>query len=282
MRLGAKLREVREAQRKSLKEIAERANMSVAQLSKLELGERGLAVEVFFEIARALGHQPGDLLPNSAGLYPEFRPLLTRLGAVPEASRPVVLRAIAAILDMREEVIASAPTNVVQFPSPERTEPRWTEEFPIEPNEYVEGDFDYPLELHALEVEEFEVAAGDTGVNPEVDMAAYTLHAKDVRDSTHRVIKVKGDSMSPDYEEGWKLLVDTRKRSPRPGDPVAVYLNNQGSVLGYWSPTGDHVELEKANTAYRPVSLGDPSTWHLIGTVQKVVDAPAKKRRKLR
>ena len=58
-----------------------------------------------------------------------------------------------------------------------RTLPKWTEEFPVEPERFIENDFDFPLELHALEVEDFEVAAGESGVNPEVDMAAYTINS---------------------------------------------------------------------------------------------------------
>jgi hypothetical protein len=54
---------------------------------------------------------------------------------------------------------------------------------------------------------------------------------------------------------------------------------DEGSVRGYWSPSGEHVELEKANENYKPVRLGDPSTWHLIGTVQKVIDAPKRRGR---
>lgn len=124
MRLGAKLRELREYQRKSLKEVAERANLSIPQLSKLELGDRGLDVDVFIDIAKALGHQPGDLLPNSAGLYPQFRPLLTRLSGIPDGQRGMVLKAIEALLDMREDTVAAcepqqAVQNVLQFPAPE-------------------------------------------------------------------------------------------------------------------------------------------------------------------
>lgn len=245
------------------------------------------SLEALQRLADHINEPVGDLLPNSgrAVFSDELRDILAAISGVAGDDREQIISALAVnarVLANAYRRVPAPAQNVVDFPSPARTEPRWTEEFPVDPNDFVEGDFDYPLELHALEVEEFEVAAGATGVNPEVDMAAYTLHARDVRDATHRVIKVKGDSMSPDYEEGWKLLVDTKKRAPRAGDPVAVYLKDEGSVLGYWSPAGDHVELEKANAAYRPIRLGDPGTWHLIGTVQKVVDAPAKRKRRAR
>lgn len=281
MQVGAKLRKQRESREWSLEYVAARANMSAGQLSRLELGTRNLDLSDYVKLCEILGVLPGDLLPNSGSAPVHLQavePIAEMLMHLTEEQRE------AFVYSFRVQLSTVAPflekSNVVAFPQPERTVPRMTEEFPVEPADFIEGDFDYPLELHALEVEEFEIAAGGTGVNPEVDMAAYTLHAKDVRDASHRVVKVKGDSMEPDYGEGWKLLVDTRKREPQRGDPVAVYLNDQGSVLGYWNPTRDHVELEKANRSYKPVRLGDPGTWHLIGTVQKVVDAPAKRKKR--
>lgn len=259
-------------------QLAEMAGLTQVTVSRIETTTRGMDVDEYVRIASALGWNAGDLLPNSGGLMSsEIKPLVEQLRRLEPSVRVRTLRIVEQIVGVQDDLLSrplAAPATI------ERTEPRSTEEFPIEPADFVEGDFDYPRELHALELDEYDIAAGGTGVNPEVDMAGYTLHARDVKDATHRVVKVKGDSMTPDYEEGWKLLVDTKKKSPQAGDPVAVYLKDEGSVLGYWSKNGDRIELEKANAAYKPVRLGDPTTWHLIGTVQKIVDAPAKKRRK--
>jgi transcriptional regulator with XRE-family HTH domain len=165
---------------------------------------------------------------------------------------------------------------------PVHTLPKSTEEFPVEPDDFIETDFDYPRELHITRWrEDFEVAAGEAG-GTETDMTAHTIHSEDVRDTTHRVIKVRGRSMSPDYEEGWMLLVDLRKLQPQPGDPVAVYVEGRGSILGYWEPTPDGgALLEKANPESKPVRLaGDRKAWRLLGTVQKIVDQPAKRRKR--
>ena len=106
MRLGQQLRDLRESQRKSLKEIAEKANLSVTKLSKLELGDRGLDVDDFIVIAQSLGYRPGDLLDNSAGLYAEFRPLLDRLRTVPTERRRAVADTLIAILQLRDDAVA--------------------------------------------------------------------------------------------------------------------------------------------------------------------------------
>jgi SOS-response transcriptional repressor LexA len=258
----------------------------------LEKDDEGVTYRVMLKVAATYGVGLGEVFSDDSApnrVPAEYRPLAEQLAPLQSAQRIAVVRNIASNLSMMRMVYAaeeresSAPIPDNVSVMPERTVPRWTEEFPIDPESFVEKDFDYPLELHALEVEDMEFAAGETGIVSEVvDMAAYTLNAKDVRDATHRVIKVKGDSMAPEFEDGWKLLVDVRKQSPQPGEVVAVYLldaTNEGGIIGYWEPTRDGVQIEKANPSYRPVKLGDPTTWKLVGTVQKVVDAPVKRRK---
>lgn len=107
MRLGEILRAVRLREGKGLKEVAGKANLSIPQLSKLELGDRGLDVEDYVRICRALDCQPGDLLPNSAGLYSEFTPLLERLRTVPQQSRATVSDVLISILRLRATLCRS-------------------------------------------------------------------------------------------------------------------------------------------------------------------------------
>jgi transcriptional regulator with XRE-family HTH domain len=193
---------------------------------------------------------------------------------------------------------AALPANVTPFP--ERTLPRWTEEFPVHPEDFKSSDTDYPLELHAVPVENIdEIAAGVTGAiaasgDPDMATSGWLLHDRAVRDTTHRVVVVKGDSMTPDYQPGWKLLIDLKKRLPSDGDPVYVYIiydaEAEGAVLGFWEPKSRKggPRLIKANETkgsdgellYPPIDLSKFARWDVIGTVQKVVDAPAPKRRK--
>lgn len=265
--------------------LAERAGIKQSTVSRIESTTRGIDVDEFVAIATVLGLNAGDMLPNSAGLISrDIKPLIETLKQLEPAVRDRTLRIVEEIAGVQRDLQQSPlrTAEVLTFPQPERTRPRRTEEFPIDPESFVERDFDYPLELHALEVEEGEYAAGRTGIASDTEFEmAYTLHSREVRDATHRVIKVRGDSMSPKIEDGDKVLVDVKKSNPRPGDVVAVYLLdpvNEGGIIGYWEPTQDGVQIEKANPAYKPVKLGDPSTWKLIGVVQKRVDSPVKPR----
>jgi hypothetical protein len=72
-----------------------------------------------------------------------------------------------------------------------------------------------------------------------------------------------------------------KKRKPSDGDPVYVYVQDEdaeGGRLGYWQSRGP--SLMKANDAYSPLDLSKFNRWFVAGTVQKIVDAPAPKRRR--
>lgn len=286
MDLHLSLKRERETARKTASAVAGYLGISEDMVRRYESGRSDITLRQAERYCEFLGRQLGDVLPGSQMRSSEMQPFVMALqdfepeersALVEKATRDLVF--LASMMGGRSARHTDRSAKILDFP--DRTEPRWTEDFPVQPDQFIEKDFDFPRELHALEVEEYEVAAGATGVASELaDDMAYTLNAKDVRDSTHRVIKVRGDSMAPDYEEGWKLLVDMKKTKPQPGDPVAVYLEDEGGVIGYWEPTKGGITLEKANPSYKPLKLGDPTTWRLIGTVQKVVDMPAKRRRK--
>lgn len=176
------------------------------------------------------------------------------------------------------------PANVARLP--ERTVPKWTPEFPVDPSEFVDGgDTDYPLEFHAFEVEDLDVAAGVTGI--ETDMPTHLLSSKqlreirEIRDPKLRVVRVRGDSMSPEFEEGWKLAVDVTQQNPSllpEGEPVVVYRQGAGIILGWWRPqAGGRVLLEKENKRYGPIELQEGD--RLVGPVAFVAWKP--KRRKV-
>ncbi|GEM_PF-1082657 len=165
MSLGNSLRKLREDQRKSLKEVADRANLSVAQLSKLERGERGLDIDVFIEIARALGCQPGDLLPNSTGLYPESRQLLGRLNGIPSDQRDIVMSTINSLLDMREHAVAAVSTFATSTPDNVRPFPR-----PVEPHNELSDD---AMERLSRILEEAGLEPRKAAIGPEREVRFY-------------------------------------------------------------------------------------------------------------
>lgn len=148
--------------------------------------------------------------------------------------------------------------------------------FPVAPNRFIELDHDYPRALHAWVVPEGTAAAGPAGVEPEPSLTtARVLHSvREIWDSRLQVIRVIGDSMAPELRDGWKVLVDTERRQPAEDALVAVYLKDEGGVLGRWHIDTLQIELRKSNPDVNPIRLGHPDEWILWGTVTTVVEAP--------
>jgi transcriptional regulator with XRE-family HTH domain len=92
---GPTLRKLRESKGRSQADVARSVGISPAQLARLEANQRGLYVEDFVSIARALGEAPGNLLPNSLGDIAHLKPLIDRLNTI----RPDLLSRVSAIIE---------------------------------------------------------------------------------------------------------------------------------------------------------------------------------------
>lgn len=148
--------------------------------------------------------------------------------------------------------------------------------FPVKEHDFIERDHDYPRTLHAWVVPELSAAAGNSGAEPELTLAsAQILHSvREVWDARLQVIRVIGDSMAPELRHGWKVLVDTDLTHPTPDALVAVYLKDEGGILGRWTNENGRLSLRKTNPDFAPIALGPRSEWTVWGTVTKVVEAP--------
>lgn len=60
--LGARLRQARQSRRLSLKDVASRAQISVATLSRIERDKQGLDLGMFFTLSKILKTTPQDLM----------------------------------------------------------------------------------------------------------------------------------------------------------------------------------------------------------------------------
>ena len=147
--------------------------------------------------------------------------------------------------------------------------------FPVSASEFIPLDHDYPRDLHAWVVPEHSSTAGRTGIEDEISLpTAEILHSiREVRTGRVQVVRVVGDSMADVLKNGWKVLVDTTQTTPSEGDLVAVYIKDEGSILGYWHRRGNRVEIRKANPAYDPVILRSPEEWIVWGRVTTIVEA---------
>jgi phage repressor protein C with HTH and peptisase S24 domain len=154
-------------------------------------------------------------------------------------------------------------------------------QFTVAPGEFIERDHDYPRTLHAWVVPEFTASAGPSGSEPELTLdSAQILHSvREVWDSRLQVIRVIGDSMAPELRHGWKVLVDTDLTRPSDDALVAVYLRDEGGVLGRWHVEDGTPLLRKSNPSYKPISLAGRDDWTLWGTVTRIVEAPVELKR---
>ena len=92
---GQILRKLREAKGRTQADVARKAEISPAQLARLETEQRGLYVDDFVRIAEVLGEKPGNLLPNDLGQIGYLKPLIDRLAAV----KPEFLARISTIIE---------------------------------------------------------------------------------------------------------------------------------------------------------------------------------------
>jgi SOS-response transcriptional repressor LexA len=142
---------------------------------------------------------------------------------------------------------------------------------------FIERDYDYPRSLHAWDVPtRADLAAGRPRESDFSQDTTPVLHSvADYWDDHLQVIRVLGDSMAPELQNGWKVLVDTNATTAVEGALVAVYLLYEGGVLGRWQNTPDGPFLRKTNPHYPPVRIpSQPDEWKLWGTVTRIVDAP--------
>jgi transcriptional regulator with XRE-family HTH domain len=117
---GSMLRKLREAKGRAQADVARKADISPAQLARLETEQRGLYVDDFVRIAEVLGEKPGNLLPNDLGHIGHLKPLIDRLGGL----EPEFLGRVEAILEkiilLTDDVITTMRMQTVENVHPDR------------------------------------------------------------------------------------------------------------------------------------------------------------------
>jgi transcriptional regulator with XRE-family HTH domain len=91
--VGEKLREARHAQRLSLAQVAEKAQISTATLSRIETNKQTVELGLFLTIAKILNCAPHELLGDQ---NPAADPLADRIAALPSGDRARLWRDLAA------------------------------------------------------------------------------------------------------------------------------------------------------------------------------------------
>ncbi|HEY0139726.1 MAG TPA: S24 family peptidase [Thermoanaerobaculia bacterium] len=140
---------------------------------------------------------------------------------------------------------------------------------PEEPH-FKEKDFSYPRPLARTTLEnKGQLAAGPAGVASDFEIAdadiVGTLKSPGLVAAT-----VKGRSMAERIRHGDTIVIDTARTTPRQHDPVAVYVENEGGILGYWRAEAGAYYLDKHNPEATAVKLGHASEWRVLGVVTLV------------
>jgi len=301
--IGDNIRRLRELRGMSQAELARRATMDQAHLSRIEDGTYASPRHANLEkIARALNCEIAELTGREAlrqvtpyESNPEYREMIDALEkATAEDRREIVRHTLwaarragrsGADLSDHERMMMAANEHaeVMSRPIEVRLMPRSEgadDGFPFTRETFIEKDFDFPRSLHALAIPiDAEIAAGEP-MNPDDVLipeapAARVLHSvKEIRDDRLKVIKVYGDSMQPTFRSGWKVLLDTTRKDPRfwkTKQIVAVYVKDEGSVLGRFNR--EERAIEKDNAAYRAVKLV-AGEWYPLGLITMIVEAP--------
>jgi transcriptional regulator with XRE-family HTH domain len=190
-----RIREVREAQRLSMEELAQRMGTSRQQVHKLEKGERKLTQEWMWRIASALEVNPVALLPADFAATTGLDPL-EAAGYRVEEINP----------DMHSKIISWADHQAVVLEIDVRAGMGGGGEASISYSE-----------------EDGELVARD-GIKAHWDFPADYLRSEvrtHIRSS--RIVEVIGDSMSPTLLSGDRVMVNTQDKIPTPPGIFALW-----------------------------------------------------------
>lgn len=92
--IGEKIREVRQSQGRSLAEVAAKAKISVATLSRIETDKQSVDVELLLVLARVLGTEAADILGNGSN-HNGGDPLAQRIAGLDPRKRAELWRELA-------------------------------------------------------------------------------------------------------------------------------------------------------------------------------------------
>lgn len=94
--IGEKIRQARLAQRRSLADVAKKAKISVATLSRIETDKQTLDVELFLVLARLLEKAPVELLDTEESHEGNVDPVVRKIGTFEAGERAELWRSLAA------------------------------------------------------------------------------------------------------------------------------------------------------------------------------------------
>jgi DNA polymerase V len=277
--VGAKLRKLRETKGWRLEDVAARANMSVGQLSRLELGTRNLDVADFINLCGVLGELPGDLLPHSGEAPKHLRlvdPIAEGLASLPEPQQEAMIHSFRVQLQALSPFLRIAEPsrdNVLDFvPAKAEVIPTSSEQIDslekamrslgAEPRRARRGqDFSVPLIANLSAGKGLETF---TREHESRDINAYYWNR-----GVRAVFRVVGNSML-DMGITDRDLVYVRPvevSAPKNGDVIACTLNEESFVKVYEHDADGRTWLKSKATGFDPIEVKEGDELRIWGVV---------------
>jgi transcriptional regulator with XRE-family HTH domain len=94
--IGERIRQTRQARRLSLNDVAVRAKISVATLSRIERDKQGLELGLFLTLCKVLKTSPRELLVDGDGADGKVEPLAVRIAGLNHPERLQLWQELAA------------------------------------------------------------------------------------------------------------------------------------------------------------------------------------------
>ena len=104
--IGARLREARHARQLSLNSVAQKAEVSVATLSRIERDQQRIDVELLMTLMRILKINAQEVLDNEPSDDNGVDPMVSRISALPSQDRTKLWRGLAASRRSNDRAIA--------------------------------------------------------------------------------------------------------------------------------------------------------------------------------
>jgi transcriptional regulator with XRE-family HTH domain len=108
--IGERLRTARKARALSMQAVADKAQISVATLSRIETDKQGVDLDLFLQLAKILGCSAAEMLDGDTGGGKMTEQLAERIAALPPADRTRLWRKLAT--ESREKKSNSRATKV--------------------------------------------------------------------------------------------------------------------------------------------------------------------------
>lgn len=137
-------------------------------------------------------------------------------------------------------------------------------------NVFIQKDFSVPRSLKTTRLtNQGQLAAGGVPVESEFEIVDASI-VGDLKSSSLVAATVNGRSMSDRMRHGDTIVIDTSRTTPRQHEPVAVYVDDEGGILGYWRAEAGAYYLDKHNPDFPPYKLGHSADWRVLGVITHI------------